>query len=40
MVYELDTAKRVLNIFRATLSGLEQKLVDKIMGEQLNKFKR
>ena len=29
-----------MNIFRQNLGGLEQKLVAKILGDQLNKFKR
>lgn len=40
LIYELDSASRILNIFKNTMYGLENKLTERILGEQLQKFKR
>lgn len=33
LIYELDSSKRVLSIFKAQFKGLEQHLLTKILGE-------
>ena len=40
LIYELDSSSRCLNIFKRAFFGLETKLTQSILGQQLEKFKR
>ena len=40
LIYELDSSNRILGLFKESMSAVEQKLVDKIYGEQMEKFQR
>ena len=40
LIYELDSSNRVLKMFKDAMGGLESHLINKIYGEQMEKFKR
>ena len=40
LIYELDSSNRVLALFKSAMFGLERNLYERIIGEQLHKFKR
>jgi len=40
LIYELDSSNRVLSLFKSAMFGLEKNLYERIIGEQLHKFKR
>lgn len=40
LIYDLDSCRRVLSLFKTSVYDLEQTLVSKILGEQLEKFDR
>lgn len=40
LIYELDSSNRIVNLFKRHIYGLEQTLLKRIHGEQLEKFAR
>lgn len=40
LIYELDSSNRIVNLFKRHVYGLEQYLLKRIHGEQLEKFSR
>jgi len=40
LIYELDASNRLIEIYKKNMNFLETKVTEKILGEQLEKFKR
>lgn len=40
LIYELDSSNRILSLYKGAMHGLENRLAEKILGEQMQKFKR
>ena len=40
LIYELDASNRLIEIYKKNMNFLETKVTERILGEQLEKFKR
>lgn len=40
LIYELDASNRLIEIYKKNMKFLEKKVTERILGEQLEKFKR